>query len=378
MLRDARFLAFADFRHLLRRRETWLSAFVLPVVFFYFVGTITANFESPDAQDRLAVFAPPGAGPIADHFKERLQKTGYRVITVSDRAALASYDRQLALPGDFTQAILNRQLTHLDFVRKDTGANGDYDNVRISRAMSAVLSDVAVVTREAKAVDAAAFAALDSTPRPLTLDVKPAGKRREIPSGFEQAVPGSLVFFLLLVLWTTGGATLVVEREQGLLKRLAFSPMSRGSIVLGKWGARMLLGVLQIAFSMITGSVLFHIHWGSHLPTVLILLLAYASFNTSAGLLIGSLAHSRAQAVAVGSVSANVLACLGGCWWPAEIMPISMQMLAKFTPTGLTMDALHQLVNFGMGPSAVLMEIVILTSAALIAGYFAARSFRFQ
>ena len=40
MLRDALYLARMDAAHLLRRRETLLWTFVMPIIFFYFFGTI--------------------------------------------------------------------------------------------------------------------------------------------------------------------------------------------------------------------------------------------------------------------------------------------------------------------------------------------------
>ena len=50
--------------------------------------------------------------------------------------------------------------------------------------------------------------------------------------------------FTMLVLLTTGANQLVVERSQGLLRRLASTPISRGSVVLGKLGARVALGMV--------------------------------------------------------------------------------------------------------------------------------------
>ena len=44
------------------------------------------------------------------------------------------------------------------------------------------------------------FERLNRTPRALTLKVTPAGKRKSFPSGFEQAIPGIMVMFTLLVL----------------------------------------------------------------------------------------------------------------------------------------------------------------------------------
>ena len=91
------------------------------------------------------------------------------------------------------------------------------------------------------------FAQLAKQPRLISLEVTSAGKRKDPPIGFEQAVPGTLVMFTLLVMFTSGGASLLVERRQGILRRLASSPMSRGAVVLGKWGARVTLGFIQIA-----------------------------------------------------------------------------------------------------------------------------------
>ena len=44
MLRHALYLARKDLAHRFRARETWIWAFVLPVVFFYFIGTVTGGF----------------------------------------------------------------------------------------------------------------------------------------------------------------------------------------------------------------------------------------------------------------------------------------------------------------------------------------------
>jgi ABC-2 type transport system permease protein len=245
------------------------------------------------------------------------------------------------------------------------------------RATYTLLGDLVVLANSNQPLTPEGINTLDSAPRPTRLTTLPAGHRRELPSGFEQAVPGSMVFFILLVLLSSGGASLVAEREQGILRRLASSPMSRGAVVLGKWGARMMLGMVQIAFCMLTGSILFHVRWGDYLGAVLIVLLCYAAFATSSGMLLASVSHTRGQAAAFGSLVANLLACIGGCWWPAEIMPRFLQAISRSTPPGMAMDALHQLVNFGSGPAAALPQAITLGALALIIGFLAARNFRF-
>ena len=46
MLRDALYLAYRDLRYLLPRRETLLWTFVMPIIFFYFIGNVTGGFGS--------------------------------------------------------------------------------------------------------------------------------------------------------------------------------------------------------------------------------------------------------------------------------------------------------------------------------------------
>ncbi len=187
-----------------------------------------------------------------------------------------------------------------------------------------------------------------------------------------------MVMFTMLVLFTVGAVSLTMERNAGILRRLASAPMSRGAIVLGKWGARIAIGVVQIAFAMIAGTVLFHIHWGPNLPFVALVLLTYAALATVLGMLLGNFGRTTGMVVGLGVIASNVLAGLGGCWWPIEITPLWAQKLALFVPTGWTMDALHKLINFGSSPSAVVPHICVTLAAALAAGYIVSRSFKFQ
>ena len=118
-----------------------------------------------------------------------------------------------------------------------------------------------------------------SAPRQVTLEVTSAGRRN--PEGFAQAVPGTMVMFTMLILLTSGAILLVVERQHGLLRRLASTPITPGAIVAGKWTSRMALGLVQIAFAMFVGRLLFRVDWGPALPMVLLVLAAWASFNAS-------------------------------------------------------------------------------------------------
>ncbi len=379
MLRDALFLARMDARYLLTRRETILWTFVMPVIFFYFIGTITRNAGGGgDNRDPIAVSVPADAGFLAGQVIDRLKAANYRVVRPETRQEFEEFRTRLEIPAGFTAAVLagKPQKIRLTRTGKDIGA--DYDRVRLTRAVYTVLADLVVVTAGGGEATRERFAALEREPRTLTLEVKPAGRRIDPPTGFEQSVPGTMVMFTLLVLFTSGAVSLTIERHQGILRRLASSPMRRGAVVAGKWGARMAVGVIQIAFAMIVGSVIFHVRWGSNLPAVALVLLAYGALAATLGMLLGNFGRTEGQVIGFGVILSNVLAGLGGCWWPIEITPLWAQKLALFLPTGLAMDALHKLVNFGASPAEVVPHFLVLAAATLAGMWLLARSFRFQ
>jgi ABC-type multidrug transport system permease subunit len=220
--------------------------------------------------------------------------------------------------------------------------------------------------------------AVNDRERVWQLEVSTAGQRLEIPSGFEQSIPGILVMFTLLVLLTSGGSMLVIERKQGLLRRLASAPMSRAEVVAGKWAGRMVLAAIQVGVALAIGTFLFSMDWGPNLAMIIIVLVAWASFCASAGLLLGSLAKTEGQATGLGVLFANALAALGGCWWPIEVTPEWMQSLQKLIPTGWTMDALHKLISFQAGALSAVSNVAILLAGTLVVGWLAVDRFRYE
>jgi ABC-type multidrug transport system permease subunit len=378
MLRDALFLARKDAAHMLRTGPTIVWTFIMPIVFFYFIGTITSGSSNADAKDPLGISVPSDGGFLADQLISRLEARGYRVARTKSPEEFARYARRLEIPAGFTDAVLAGNAMKIRFSRTGEDLSADYDRVRIARAVYTTLADLIAVSRSGAAATPKALVTLEATPRMLTLESNAAGQRVDPPSGFEQSVPGTMVMFTLLVMFTSGAVTITIERNRGILRRLASSPMSRGSVVAGKWGARMIVGVIQIAFAMITGSVLFHIRWGPNLPMVILVMLAYGALAASLGMLLGNFGRTEGQVIPLGVIASNLLAGLGGCWWPIEVTPLWAQKLALFLPTGWTMDALHKLVNFGASPVTVIPHVAVSLAVALAAGWWMSRSFRFQ
>ena len=380
MLRDAWFIAVSDVRYLLRRRETVMWTFLMPIVFFYFIGTITGGFGAAPGsrRDPLAVRIPLDGGPLAEQFVARLDSLGYRVERVTSDSALAKGPRRLTIPSGFSDSLRAGRRIALVMELDEDGPSRSFDEVRGRRALYSTVADMIAIEKAGRPLTAASLDSLRNMPRSIRLTVSAAGARAQPPTGFAQAVPGTMTMFNLLVMLTGGAALLVAERRQGLLRRLAATPISRGSVVLGKWAGRMVFGLIQIGFALIVGTVLFHMEWGGSFPMVFAVLVAYAGLNASLGVLLANLAGTESQMVGIGVLSSNLLAALGGCWWPIEVTPGWMQRIAILLPTGWAMDALHRLVSFGQPPASTVPHVLVMAATALGVGAVAARIFRYQ
>lgn len=383
-MRNALFIAWHDLRHQLRQSGTLVWVFVMPPVFFYFIGTVTGGFSGAVSGGTVTpiVIAAEAPGFLQEQIDLRLRDNDFepewREVVEPDEAGNLPR-RVLTFDANLSDQVVAGETVTASFDTRASSLSRDYEVIRIQRSLFTALADI--VTADARSggdLTADALIELNGETRVWQLDVAAAGKRVVIPSGFDQAIPGILVMFTLLVMLTSGASMLVVERQQGLLRRLAYAPMSRAEVVAGKWGGRMVLAVLQIGSAVLVGTLLFDMQWGPDVPMIVVVLMSWAAFCASAGLMLGSLAKTDGQASGLGVLFANVLAALGGCWWPIEVTPAWMQNLQNFMPTGWTMDALHKLISFEAGAASAIPYVITLLFAAFIVALIAVRQFRYE
>ena len=376
-------LARNDLKLALKDRSTILWLFIMPAVFFYFIGTVTQGGVSfVDSAAELVVENNDG-GFLSDHLESRLEENLFNIIHPQDVPPVAEGEeplkyRRLTIPPDFTAQLSSQQQVSIAYEGLREGFSNSYDLFRVQKAAFSVLGDLVVVKSAGNELSRGTLELATAGARPVQLLVTPAGRQMQIPSGFEQAIPGTLVMFTMLVLLTSGAAMLVDDREKQLLRRLASAPLTRGQVVLGKWAGRMALAMVQIAVAIgVSYTPLFDMDWGQALPMVVLILLAWGALCTSLALLLGSVAKTDSQAGNFGAFATMTLAALGGCWWPIEVAPAWMQQLQLFIPTGWTMDALHRLISFGMPWHNVLPHLGILIVASILVGWAASKRFRF-
>ena len=196
-----------------------------------------------------------------------------------------------------------------------------------------------------------------------------------VPSGFDHVIPGTMVQFIMMMVMIYGGITVMEDRKKGVLGRILFSATSFGELFGGKFLGRVLMGLLQAAILLITGKIFFHLNLGNILLSCLIILV-FTLAMACLSIFVGSVLRKEEVIVGVSVLAANMFAALGGCWWPAEIVPPTFRTLGMISPAYWAMDAFHQVIFFGKGFAAILPNLLVLLAFMFIFLFLALRFFK--
>jgi ABC-2 type transport system permease protein len=384
MMKNIWFIAINDAKYQLRQGSTLAWVFLMPPIFFYFIGTVTGGFSSglSGGQANPITVVAEAPGFLKEQLDLRLRENDFEADWIEELVVDEENPaprRLLTIDPNLSESIIADEQIVMSYETQASALNRDLEVIRVQRSVYTTLADIVVAkANTSEELNASDLVTVNEKPRIWTLDISSAGERKDIPSGFEQAVPGILVMFTLLVLLTSGGTMLVIERKQGLLRRLASAPVTRVEVVSGKLGGRMILAAIQVGAALLVGTFLFKMNWGPDFATILVILAAWAALCASAGLLLGSIANSQRLVSGLGVLAANGLAALGGCWWPIEVTPEWMQVVQQLTPTGWTMDAMHKLISFQSGAASVLPQLALLLIATVAIAALAAKHFQYQ
>jgi ABC-2 type transport system permease protein len=183
-----------------------------------------------------------------------------------------------------------------------------------------------------------------------------SGSAVEGASGFVIASTGSLVQWVLFSLLSvaTGVAW---ERRRGLLRRLAAAGVSGRTIIEGRMMGMMIITFLQQVMLVLLGAIAFGVGYFNSPGALLMTMISLSALAACVGLLISALFRSEPAVIATTVISAQLLAVLGGAWFPLEVTSATFSRVAHFFPSAWIMDSLHGIVLKGWGVGNVLAPL---------------------
>lgn len=367
-------IAENDLRMFLRDKAAYFWLFGSPLLFAFFMGFANRGPNDPANPRPLVKVENRDAGFLGALALEELEK-GLRLQTNGGPEA----QRVVRIPEDFTANILAKKQAKMELAHTVESQPGAASMVELKLLRTLIALNSHLVENAAqnppRAPNIDSLREMARRPNPVELRAS-FGTRKPLPAGHQQSVPGVVVMFIMMNLLIFGGATVASERREGVLRRLLVQPLSRMHLILGKILGLLLLGAVQIIFLLVAARWLMKVQFAGNLPWVLLTMMVYAWAAAAFGILIGSIITREDKVVAVGVLVTMVMAALGGCWWPLEIVPENVRLLGHAFPTAWAMDALHQLISFGGGLADIRQELFILAGYAAAGTFAAARFFR--
>ncbi len=222
---------------------------------------------------------------------------------------------------------------------------------------------------------AAAESGYSATPG-VAITVSEVGEPGQF-AGFNQFTFGAstqLVMFTFLTSMTAS-LRLVLTRQLGVSRRMSSTPTSPATIVAGEALGRYGVAVFQATYIVVVSALLFGVSWGNPLAAAAIILV-FALVSAGAAMLLGSTARNPDQASSLGVFIGLALGALGGCMVPLQIMPPSMQSLARLIPHSWAVTGLQSLITDGGGIDSVATNLLVLLGFAVV--LLALASWRFR
>lgn len=146
------------------------------------------------------------------------------------------------------------------------------------------------------------------------------------------------VMFLLFSSVAGAGGALLDEVEKGTLERLLSTRVGMAQLLLGKWLFLTLIGVSQLTVMFLWGWLVFDLPLFSHVPGFLVMTVVTAAAAAALGLVLATIATSRAQLSGFSTILILTMSALGGSMFPRFLMSETMQRFGLLTFNGWALD----------------------------------------
>lgn len=189
-------------------------------------------------------------------------------------------------------------------------------------------------------------------------------------------VPSVVVFSLTLTTLAMLVASVVQQRELGILKRRRATPMPAWALILSQSLTVVLMAIGTVALLLLVGAVAFGVHIPAKgVPALVLGVLGGAAAFCGLGYALSTFADSADSAQPMIQLITFPLFFISGIWIPLSELPTALQVIAKIFPVEHVADLVHRSFVGAVPTGPVLLDFVILLAWAVLGATVAARRF---
>ncbi len=167
-----------------------------------------------------------------------------------------------------------------------------------------------------------------------TVDVMRQGKTESLISFYAAGV--GVMFLLFSVSGASG--TLLDEVDSGTLDRMLSTRLGMTGLLAGKWIFLALMGTAQLTVMFLWGRIAFGLDLFHHLPGFFVMTIVTAAAAAGFGLVLATLARTRAQLSGMSTIIILIMSSLGGSMFPRFLMSETMQKFGLVTFNAWALD----------------------------------------
>ncbi len=188
----------------------------------------------------------------------------------------------------------------------------------------------------------------------------------------------SILGLSVMQLGIFAAVALVADREKGILKRLAATPLRRWQLVGSNVLMRLLIALVQTIIIVAVGTLVFGVQIVGSMALALAFVVLGAVTFLALGYVIASFASTEDAANSMTSIVQFPMMFLSGVFFQIDQMPPFLQAIARLIPLTYLADALRQ-VMVGGAPIAPLTTCALVLVGWLVVCFaISSRKFRWQ
>lgn len=176
---------------------------------------------------------------------------------------------------------------------------------------------------------------------------------------------GAIAILFLLFSACQQAASLIDERDAGVLDRIVAGPGGTDALIAGKFAFLTALGAAQASAIFAVAALGYGVPVTANLAAWAVATALAAAAAAGFGLLLAALATSRAQAQTLATFTVLVFSAVGGSMAPRFLMPGWLQDLGWLTPNAWTVDLYEGILARDLGLWALAPQIAALAALAI-------------
>lgn len=190
-------------------------------------------------------------------------------------------------------------------------------------------------------------------------------------------VPGLVAVIMSMIAAMLTALTIAREWERGTMEQLAATPVTRLEVVLGKLLPYLLIGMFDVALTVVAGRILFGTPLQGSTLLLATLTILFLIGALGLGIVISAVVKSQVLATQVAMVATYLPALLlSGFMFDIASMPIALQGVTYLVPARYFITVTRGIFLKGVGLSVLWPQALLMLAYAAAGVALATRSFR--